>query len=299
MTNKQLRRKIEETLAGLVVVRTVDGLKVRRKRGPKREQVLNAPEFEGSRGSLGDFVAASRSAKLLRNSLRESLLKVDDRGMYNRLTSTVCKVLKADLRHAAGSRRISDGEPGLLKQFEFNAKSALGTTLLAPHRTTINKLTGEVVVDVASFNASKLVYAAPGATHFILHASASTVDFDNMRYHNAYQESALIPVDAMTTGNIQFNMQLPAGSSLPTFVAFGIYFVQQMHGVTYPLMNNSYNALLLTAVDNEKVVKDAPATEIKEVALQPPTKPGLKTFLGPVNRLAGRMISRRDRTGDG
>jgi hypothetical protein len=245
MNAKQIRTKLEEMLGGLVLIRVADGLKVRRKRGPKREQVLKAPEFEGSRGSLGDFVMCSRAGKTLRFSLQQGLNRISDRGMYNRLTSVFCKVVKADIDNPAGSRHIGHEQLRQLKGFEFNGKTSLGSVLFAPYQTNISRARGEAAVTLKSFSAAKLVFAPPGATHFILHAAASAVHFKARESTSSETETIMIPVNATDTGDITLRMQLQAGTDAALFVALGIQFVNHSNGISYPLLNSEYNALRL------------------------------------------------------
>lgn len=279
MNGKQLQAKLEELLGGLTVIRMADGFKVRRKRGPKRDQVLKAPEFENTRGSLADFVNASRAGKTLRNSLRESLCHVTDNGMYNRLTSLMCKVLKSDIKNPAGSRSFHQAGLSQLRGFEFNGRSALGTTLMAQHKVEVDRRSGDVRVSIGAFNPSACVYAPPGATHFVLHSSAAAVDFHSRTYTSAYMETNMIPVDSGKLDEMVLRMQLPASGSLPMFAVLGIYFVQEVRGVVYPLTNNSYNSLVLVAVNDETPGAPAGAQLVKTKGVKKEEKRTLKVLL--------------------
>lgn len=251
MNNKHARRKLEETLEGLVIIRTGNGFKIRRKPGPKREQLLKAPQFENSRASLADFIMSSKAGKLLRTSLKQGMMRVTDKGMYNRLTSSLHKVIQSDIIHAAGQRTVAGGQPELLRGFEFNGRASVGTVLRTSYRTHTNRMTGIATVTLDAFSPARILRAPAGATHFILHACASIVNFDNATYDSDAAQTEMIAVNAATANAVMLQMQLTPGGEGPLFLAFGVCFIKIENGIAYPL-SNTHNALKLAAVDNEK-----------------------------------------------
>ncbi|UYQ95401.1 hypothetical protein MKQ68_09855 [Chitinophaga horti] len=259
MTRKKLQRQLDELLGGLTVIMMADGLKIRRKRGPKRDQVLKSPRFAASRASLADFVSASKAGKLLRNSFGQSLAHVSEKGMHNRLTSLMCKVIKADETNVTGSRTVRNGDPRLLRGFKFNSKTSLDKI---SYQTTVDRQSGRITISISSFDPKLQLGVPPGATHFVLHGSASGIDFESGNYANAYTEHAAVPVDLSQTGDIRLTMQLPAGMTAPTFVVFCVYFLEETGGVLLPLTRKSTNALVLVGVDNEQVVA-APTVRLR------------------------------------
>lgn len=251
MNNKQARKKLEETLEGLVIIRAGNGFKIRRKPGPKREQLLKAPQFENSRASLTDFIMSSKAGKLLRTSLKQGLLRVTDSGMYNRLTSNLHKVIQSDITHAAGQRTVTGGQPELLRGFEFNGRAGVTSLLRTSYHAHTNRMTGEATITLDTFSPARALRAPAGATHFILHACASIVNFDEAAYSNGAAQTEMIAVNAATANAVTLQIQLAPGGEGPLFLAFGICFVKVENGITYPL-SNAHNALVLAAVDNEK-----------------------------------------------
>lgn len=86
--------------------------------------------------------------------------------MVSRLTQLMVKVIQADLVNERGLRNVIDGEAELLKGFDFNITGKLGTTLFAPFVGVIDRVTGEIKVDLESFIPANMIAAPGGTTHF-------------------------------------------------------------------------------------------------------------------------------------
>ncbi|WP_295120315.1 hypothetical protein, partial [uncultured Chitinophaga sp.] len=104
-------------------------------------------------------------------------------------------------------------------------------------------------VVIPSFMAEKLVFGPQGATHFVIQVVATAIDFAAGTYESSTAETENIALDAEVTGGITLQVQLPANSEHPQFLVMGIQFTQVMHGVTYTLSNDAYNALAVVLVN--------------------------------------------------
>ncbi|MEI9912217.1 MAG: hypothetical protein WDO71_22740 [Bacteroidota bacterium] len=102
----------------------------------------------------------------MRTAIRTLLQATSDAKMVGRLTREMVKVLQADTVSPRGFRNVVSGELEMLEGFEFNINSKLGTTLFAPFTATVNRVTGELTVNIASFIPSNMVAAPAGSTHF-------------------------------------------------------------------------------------------------------------------------------------
>jgi hypothetical protein len=99
---------------------------------------------------------------MLRTALRPLLLNSADGRMVSRLTQAMVKVIQADMVSERGLRNVIDGEVDLLVGFEFNIRGKLGTSLFAPFVANIDRVAGEITVDLASFIPANMIAAPSG-----------------------------------------------------------------------------------------------------------------------------------------
>jgi hypothetical protein len=158
------------------------------------------------------------------------------------------KVIQADLTNERGLRNVIDGEAELLIGFDFNITGKLGTTLFAPFTGTIDRVTGEISVDLASFVPANMIAAPGGTTHFKIISAGAEIDFEAESFVVSNSETAILPWDATPTVAInQLNAVTPNSVS-PLFLALGVEFYQEVNGKMYPLKNGAYNPLSLVSV---------------------------------------------------
>ena len=169
--------------------------------------------------------------------------------MVGRLTREMVKVIQADLVSTRGQRNVIDGEAELLQGFEFNISGKLSTTLVAPYVPSINRVTGELSVNIPQFVPANMIGAPSGATHFKINTAGAEVDFTNGTYVVDTQSSAELPINGVATAVINLMNSVTANSIHPLFLAVGIEFYQEVNGVRYALRNGSYNSLALVKVD--------------------------------------------------
>ena len=170
--------------------------------------------------------------------------------MVSRLTQAMMKVIQADLVSDRGLRNVIDGEAELLFGFEFNIRGKLGTSLYAPFVETIDRVSGEITVDIASFIPSNMIAAPGGTTHFKIISGGAEVDFEAETFVVATSETAILPWDVTPTAVINQVNAVTAASTKPLFLALGVEFYQQINGTMYPLKNGAFNPLSIAKVDS-------------------------------------------------
>ena len=120
----------------------------------------------------------------------------------------------------------------------------------APFVGAIDRVTGEITVDLASFVPANMIAAPSGTTHFKIISGGAEVDFEAETFVVATSETAILPWDATATAVInQVNAVTPA-STKPLFLALGIEFYQEVNGQMYPLKNGAFNPLAIAKVDS-------------------------------------------------
>ena len=240
--------KLKGTIGDITFYKTQDGHLAREKGGIDASRIASDPAFQRTRENGSEFGRAGKAGKVLRTALRALLLNSADGRMVSRLTQQMIKVIQADLVNERGLRNVIDGEAELLAGFEFNIRGKPGTSLFAPFVGAIDRVTGDITVDLAPFIPSNMIAAPTGTTHYKIISAGAEIDFEAETFVVANSETAILPWDAVATVAInQVNAVTPA-STKPLFLALGVEFYQQVNGQMYPLKNGAYNPLSLVQV---------------------------------------------------
>ena len=240
--------KLKGTIGDITFYKTQDGHLAREKGGIDASRIASDPAFQRTRENGSEFGRAGKAGKVIRTAFRALLLNSADGRMVSRLTQQMVKVIQADLINERGLRNVIDGEAELLTGFEFNIRGKLGTSLFAPFVGAIDRVTGEITVDLAPFIPTNMIAAPSGTTHYKIISAGAEIDFEAETFVVANSETAILPWDAVATDAIaQVNVVTPA-STRPLFLALGVEFYQQVNGQMYPLKNGAYNPLSLVQV---------------------------------------------------
>ncbi|MBN8642896.1 MAG: hypothetical protein J0L86_13875 [Flavobacteriales bacterium] len=242
--------KLKGTIGDITFYKTQDGHLAREKGGIDASRIASDPAFQRTRENGSEFGRAGKAGKLLRTALRPLLINSADGRMVSRLTQAMVKVIQADLVSDRGLRNVIDGEAELLFGFEFNIRGKLGTSLFAPFVATIDRVAGEISVDIASFIPANMIAAPSGTTHFKIISGGAEVDFEAETFVVATSETAILPWDATPTAVINQVNAVTAASTKPLFLALGVEFYQQINGTMYPLKNGAFNPLSVAKVDS-------------------------------------------------
>ena len=87
-----------------------------------------------------------------------------------------------------------------------------------------------------------------GATHYKFISGAAAIDFEALVYTTNSHESDILPLTNAPTAIIDLISALPAASTHPLFLLFGIEFYQCINSLMYPLRNGAFNALSIVKV---------------------------------------------------
>ena len=220
----------------------------REKGGIDASRIASDPAFQRTRENGSEFGRAGKAGKILRTSLRALLLNSADGRMVSRLTQAMVKVIQADVTSLRGLRNVIDGEAELLAGFEFNIRGKLGTSLFAPFVGTIDRVSGEISVDLAEFIPANMIAAPSGTTHYKIISAGAEIDFEAETFVEAHSETTILPWDAVATAAINQVNAVTPNSTKPLFLALGVEFYQEVNGQMYALKNGSYNPLALVQV---------------------------------------------------
>jgi hypothetical protein len=240
--------KLKGTIGDITFYKSKDGYIAREKGGVDAKRIANDPAFQRTRENGSEFGRAGKAGKTLRMALRTLLLNSSDSRMVSRLTQLMIKVIQADLVNERGLRNVIDGEAELLNGFDFNITGKLVTTLFAPFTGSIDRVSGEISVDLASFIPATMIAAPSGTTHFKIISGGAAIDFEAETFVSSNSETAVLPWDMTPTVAINHLNVVTPNSTKPLFLALGVEFYQGVNGRMYPLKNGSYNPLALVQV---------------------------------------------------
>ncbi len=226
-----------------------DGYLAREKGGVDAERIKNDPAFERTRENGAEFGRAGAAGKLLRSAIRNLIINSSDGRMASRLTREMVKVIQADATNPRGQRNVIDGEAELLLGFEFNENGKLNRTFFAPYVPTIDRVIGNLSINIPGFIPGNMIAAPQGATHFKLTAAGVEIDFENGVYVINTSQTAEIVLGSQNEAAVVLNNAVTPASTKPLFLAFGIEFYQLVNAQMYPLKNGAFNALALVAID--------------------------------------------------
>ena len=240
--------KLKGTIGDITFYKTQDGHLAREKGGIEASRIANDPAFQRTRENGSEFGRAGKAGKLMRTAFRGALLKASDGRMVSRLTQRMIKVIQADSTSDRGLRNVIDGEAELLFGFEFNIRGKLGTSLFAPFVADIDRVAGEIKVDLPSFVPLNMIAAPGGTTHFKIISAGAEIDFEEETFIVENSETAILPWDITPTAVISQVNSVTANSTKPLFLVLGVEFFQQINGQMYSLKNGAYNPLSVVKV---------------------------------------------------
>ena len=240
---------LEGTIGNITFFKSQDGYMAREKGGISADKIANDPAFERTRENNAEFARAGRASKLLRIAFRPVIQNASDSRMIGRLTAQMFAVIKEDSVNTRGQRNVIDGEVLLLQGFEFNNLGKLSATMFSPYTVNIDRVTGNVDVNIPSFVPNEMISAPAGTTHFKFSLAAAEIDFESQLFNVLSQGSAFVPWNNEVTSDIALTIQLPAASTHPLFAILNLEFVQDVNGLKYSLKNGAFNACSIVKVD--------------------------------------------------
>lgn len=240
--------KLHGNMGDITFYRSKDGYMAREKGGISAERIQNDPKFQRTRENGAEFGRAGKAGKLLRSSIQSLLRTAADNRMVARLTKEMVKVIQMDATNPRGLRNVIDGEAELLQGFEFNSNGKLATSLSAPFIPTIDRTTGDMILNINPFVPSESLVSPSGSTHYKIVTAAMDINFESGAYASETNETPLKPIDNLLTEALQLSNNLNPDSTNPLFLVLGINFYQEVNGAFYEMKNGGHNALQIVNV---------------------------------------------------
>jgi hypothetical protein len=163
-------------------------------------------------------------------------------------------IAETDTDHLRGARSCFSGNMHLLEDFEYNKDRPLSTALRADYSTHIDPATGAMRMDIPSFVPGLALQPPSGAKYFQLFIKGAAVSQDyqigklinGQDFNNAQTVSQLIPIDALESGDISLELQVPVKPGELLLLGVGILFYEELYGVPLAIRGG---ALTIARVD--------------------------------------------------
>jgi hypothetical protein len=154
-----------------------------------------------------------------------------------------------DTTSPRGQRKVSVGiatpqGQDLVKSFNFNDKSVLGSILHKPY--SVDTATG--VITIADFTPIFDVEAVAGANHVKFAGAFASVNFETGESEIQYTNEENLPIDETVTQITLTPVAVPTVVGTHFFLLEVLYF-QEVNGTQYSLNNGLFNAFSIIDLD--------------------------------------------------
>ena len=253
---------------------------VRMKSSLSRERVLTDPAFVRTRENSNEFGSANKAGTQLRRGLALFLKNLRSPELAPRMLSVLCKVRNYDHESVRSERTVGKGllHPlgrELLKGFDFNGKSPLGSVL-----GCTPTLEAGFVLRIPAFVPGKMVAFPHSANHVSFRSCVLLADFDTGTTIVQYSPAVQVPLSLQTTDLMLAPETVPAGKGI-LFWMLLVEFSQEINGVHYPLHDQSHTVLHVLDVVPSEVANTLPKPLVSAFTAR--SEMPLKTAMQPIS----------------
>lgn len=240
--------KLKGTLDNVNFYKSKDGNLARMKTSVDGTRIANDPAFVRTRENNSEFGSSAKSGKLVRSSLRPLMQIASDGGVTARMTKVMTLIKNFDTQSSRGGRTVAGGIANaaakeLLKGFNFNNRSALGSVFFKPYTVDVN--TGAITItDLIPINDLDF---PQGATHVSLKCAWTKVDFVTGVTNTQISPESNLPLDSTSSDVTLTPPQAPTGQGTNIFVLC-LEFFQEVNAAQYSLKNGAFNVLSIVEV---------------------------------------------------
>lgn len=232
--------KIKGKLGDTSFYKSKNGYLVREKGGVDGNRIKTDPKFKRTRENMAEFGHSTHIAAELRKLLAPVIQKIKDGRMSNRLVKKVREAMNADITHVRGERTLASGDLSLLEGFDFNSGSPLSTTYFGTYASTLDRVTGDVDIDIPIFDPEDFLVGPAESTHFRFVMGVLEWDIANETGKLVVERSAYLPNNAALTAALNLSGTITANSTHPVFFVLGVEFAQQFNGSNYVLSDSGF-----------------------------------------------------------
>jgi hypothetical protein len=240
--------KLKGKIGDISFYKTQDGHLAREKGGVDAERIANDKAFVRTRENGAEFGSSAISGKQMRGALFTMLQTAADNRVVSRVTKVMTDIKNLDPTSARGLRNVGVGialpaGKALLKNFNFNKRSILGSILFKPYSVNI----GNGVITINGLEPINDLAYPVGATHVTFKGSWLKLDFATGIYDLQLTNSVNLPINGAPT-NVVLTPAIPAGAGTDLYL-LQIEFFQEVNLIQYSLKNGAHNVLCIVEVN--------------------------------------------------
>ena len=226
----------------------IGGYRSQDKKVTSPDKFKNDPKMARVRENASNFKTAARGGKLIRASISSLLKDAKDSTLTPRMLKQLMAIIKSDTVSTAGHGNLVDGDLNLLTGFPLNAHSHLGTIFSEVMTHTINRVTGQLTINIPVFTPSLHLTAPSGTAKYQFVSAGIEIDFAAGTTKPDIQKSAQFVYNEVPTTALVLTHTLTPNSTLPILLVFGIKFLKQSNSSIVPLLGAESSPLVMLAV---------------------------------------------------
>lgn len=240
--------KLKGKIGDISFYKTQDGHLAREKGGVDAERIANDPAFVRTRENGAEFGSSAVAGKNLRTALFAMLQTASDNRVVSRLTKLMTSIKNLDGTSVRGERNVGvaialPAAKLMLKNFNFNKRSLLGSILFKPY----NVNTGTGVITINALEPLNHLNFPAGATHVTFKGAWLKLDFATGIYDLQASNAVNLPIDAVPSNIVLTPSGVPAGVGTDVYL-LQIEFFQEVNAVQYSLKDGAHNSLTVVEV---------------------------------------------------
>lgn len=214
--------------------------------GVTAERVLEDEGYVRTRENGAEFGRAGIACRVMRNALGE-YMRMADKKITARLTTEMLKVVKSDPVHDRGERIVTAGDFDQLVGFSLNMANSMKQVFRVDYNVSMDANSG--TFSIPAIRPRDVLKPSPGATHYRLLYGVFSVNFEEETYIRTFEAEPAQPISGAENPDVLRHVVLPGPLVTdPTFLVFGIEFIQVVNSKEYPLRSASFNAMDIVAI---------------------------------------------------
>ena len=226
----------------------IGGYRSQDKKVTSPDKFKNDPKMARVRENASDFKTAARGGKLIRNSISSLVKDAKDSTLTSRMLKTLMAIIKSDTVSTAGHGNLVDGDLTLLTDFPFNVNAKLERMFGALITHNINKVTGQLTINIPVFTPSLELTAPSGTAKYQFVSAGLEMDFAAGTSKPDIQKSVQFAYNQVPTTALTLTHTVTPNSTLPLLLVFGIKFLKLANSSVVPLLGSDSSLLVILAV---------------------------------------------------
>ena len=135
-----------------------DEVIIRMKGGPNKRQIKTKPQFEKVRRNNSEWAGCTKMGSQIRWSF-QNMNRMEDYPVTGALNAICKQIQKLDTESEHGKRAVYlSRHKEMLVGFTFSRKQVLESVLRVPIETTLDRVTGEALIDIPAVNTDLYLY---------------------------------------------------------------------------------------------------------------------------------------------